>query len=235
MVPTDAPQFGAVQAIEIPDFGSVYVQTGTYTNTANGQVFTIEVTGRNPQVVQNYTINLRVCLEAITTLTTGAEKLESGEPGEATEDFLRDATSEDLAIEFAVNTLPPEQEENFKSAGDYTLIAVIDPSIAQNARHCYRRDGAVYSAKLWMESGTNQGQGKVKGYLNNATRISGPAVNAVPNNTPFPVATPSGSSSRYGLVVTGVQAANRYRVSGAWTVGYTSTPTPFPTPPGGCP
>lgn len=236
-IPTDAPKFDDVQEIEAPDLGIVYAQTGTYTNSKNGQTFLIKVTGRISDVVKAYISNLRVCFEVIAALAAVDEKLEAGEAGESTEDFLKDANSEDLAIEFEVAGLPPEQEKAFQEAGGATLIAVIDPSIAQKARHCYRRDGAVISARLWMESGANGGQGTVRGFLSNQSRVSGPAVTAVaPNNTPVAVATPNGSATRYGLTVQGNNASNRYRVSGQWqwTVSYL-TPQPTLAPSAGCP
>jgi hypothetical protein len=183
--PTEQPFFGGPTG-ETLDGISVFVQRGLYANSQN-EIFRIDVTGVTESAVTDYTRDLKVCLDYVTSGTPPPEVQEQPPPSTIPAVVPFGSNPEDLLIQFYVQGLfgPEKQsdevvgiiqeivaepienwEERFRridlpnppSDIDFMIDLVLDPTVNNGATHQYLQQRVT---KIYVTSSVQYGAGSV--------------------------------------------------------------------------
>ena len=214
-LPPNDPNFTPVFG-DITQEGVFFIRTGLYTNTLK-QTFDITVKGTDENVVREYTDNLRVCMELLSfkepTFQTDVTDEAAGD--DLSEDEILLENTENLL--FVAN--PSDANKDTFSEG-YIWVYVIDPSIAKDAKHDYRkycRDSAKTTVTVGASGSVKATHSRMPPGGSNSSSSRNVLANSSTSWTYSTKAT-------YDLLVVGTSTGTtKYSVSGTiWNFGFTS-------------
>jgi hypothetical protein len=237
--PADTVAFGEPVGAELGDLGGV-VRHGIVANR-EGELFRIDVFGRDDEFVRNYFLDLHLCLDAVFTAEAAEEPQEGPDAGDVRPDG--DFGEEDLVIQLALlgfvdpagdpgaiakeiapiqiddwaRTLErleatPEAARPDLIANDYVVDAVIDPGMGLNVTHHYRE---IWSTRVFTRVTVSGGQVRAGLCRNSWSPLRAVTQSA---GTAGDLSDTQASWFLYDLGVKGLTSSNRYMLTASWWI-----------------